>query len=145
MLCIGAIDRIGPAATERCNALPPLFRGGFQMSQPADVDIQRSALEVGEVSDRSRAALREASYFHKRANEHRLIGERSSARIALVHAELAAAYIAAATAVERGEVVNFSGWHRAEPLRQPLQHREELRVVDQQPPGAPTRRSSRRT
>lgn len=44
----------------------------------------------------------EAAYFHQRASAHRAIAQRSRPEVASVHHQFAAAYLAAAAAVERG-------------------------------------------
>ena len=84
------------------------------MNQFTDMDRPRSAPEVAAASMRSREAVRDASYYHRRANQHQAMGDCADPAAVPVHRELAAAYRAAATAAERGEIVDFSGWHRGE-------------------------------
>lgn len=57
----------------------------------------------------------EEAYFQQRACAHRAMAVRSEPQVASVHHRFAAAYVAAAAAVERGESAYFDGEHAAPP------------------------------
>jgi len=84
------------------------------MSYCIDAGVPRTASEAADASRQSRERLREASYYHRRASEHQRMAEHATPPAAAVHRQLVAAYIIAATAVERGEAVDCAGWHRGE-------------------------------
>ena len=76
------------------------------MSHSVDADQRR--LATGQTHSG------ESSYYYRRADQHCLMAERAKPEAAAVHREMAAAYRAAADAVEHGEAVDFGGWHRGE-------------------------------
>lgn len=84
------------------------------MDQPTTVDRFHSPTEVTANSSRVREALMQASYYHRRAEQHRAMTDRATPVASTVHRQLAAAYRAAATATERGEPIDLGGDHRAE-------------------------------
>lgn len=84
------------------------------MSEIIDLERSRSTIEAVAESKRSREALRQASYYHHRAEMHQAMAQRARPGVAIVHRELACAYLAAAITTERGEAVDFAGDHRAE-------------------------------
>lgn len=84
------------------------------MDQSTPMDRVRSTTEVTANSGRVREALMQASYYHRRAEQHRAMTDRATPVASTVHRQLAAAYRAAATATERGEPIDLGGNHRAE-------------------------------
>ena len=84
------------------------------MDESIPVDRVRSTTEATANSSRVREALVQASYYHRRAEQHRAMTDRATPVASAVHRQLAAAYRAAATAIERGEPIDLGGNHRAE-------------------------------
>lgn len=75
----------------------------------------RSVADRADERGDRRDVFLQASYYRRRAEDHRRMAERAVPVARAVHAELADAYNAAALAVERGKRVDLGGEHRAEP------------------------------
>ena len=58
--------------------------------------------------------LAQATYYRRRAEDHRLMALRASPTAQAIHEQLEAAYRAAAIAAEKGEAAELGGDHRAE-------------------------------